>query len=439
MPPAPAQEAAALGHAHSPLRPRRNAVVATVIGNALEWFDFAAYGFMAAIIAARFFPGGDDLLSLMSAFAVFGVGFIARPLGALAFGRLGDQRGRKLALLISMPLMGLGTLIVGISPDYETIGVLAPALLVVGRLMQGFSAGGEVGNAMAFLLEWAPRNQRALYSSLQQSSAIMGTLLGSGCAALITSLLSPEDVAAWGWRLPFLFGGLVIAPLGLFLRAHVDETPVFATRSRADAAPASPVADVRSPWLLGARSVALCAAWVVAFYLYLIYLASFLPQHGGVAPAVALWANTAGLATMMVTIPLAGALSDRIGRKPPILAAAILSLIAPYPVFVMLSDAPSAAQVYLVMVGAGLLAGTFAGIVPAMLSESFPTAVRTTGVSTSFALATAVFGGFAPFIATWLISATGSPVAPAAYAIAAAAASLLALATQRETAFENLT
>jgi len=198
--------------------PRLRAVTATIFGNSLEWFDFAAYAFFATTISAHFFPPGNDLAQLMSTFAAFGIGFVARPLGALFFGRFGDEQGRKLALLVSMPLMGLGTLLIGLAPSYASIGIGAPLILLGGRLLQGFSAGGEVGNAMAFLSEWAPKNRGGLYSSLQQCSALLGTPAGSGCAAVVNNLLSPDSLSSWGWRLPFLIGGLVVAPLGWVLR-----------------------------------------------------------------------------------------------------------------------------------------------------------------------------------------------------------------------------
>lgn len=414
--------------------PRMRAVAATIFGNSLEWFDFAAYAFFATTISGHFFPPGNDLVQLMNTFAAFGLGFIARPLGALFFGRLGDDRGRRLALLISMPLMGLGTLMIGLAPSYASIGIGAPLILLGARLLQGFSAGGEVGNAMAFLSEWAPSDRRGLYTGLQQCSALLGTLAGSGCAAIVNGLLSADALSSWGWRLPFLVGGLVVAPLGWLLRKAVDETPVFERPVGADPkAGAHP-----SPWTLGAKTVALCAAWVVSFYVYLIYLPSYLAKLTGASATTALWANTAGLATMMVTIPLAGMLSDRIGRRPPLLVATVLAIVLPFPIFSYLVGGPSSFGTFAVLIGAGALCGLFAGIIPATMSEMFPTAVRTTGVSVSFGLATAVFGGFAPFISTWLISLTGSKIAPAGYLLVAGFLSLATLLSVKETAYDDL-
>ncbi len=415
---------------------RTSAVIGTTIGNVLELFDFASYAFFASIIAMHFFPAGNDFLALMSTFAVFGVGFVARPLGAVFFGRFGDSQGRKLALLISMPLMGVGTLLVGATPSYASIGILAPILLIVGRIMQGFAAGGEVGNAIAFLLEWAPKRRRGLYSSLQQCTALLGTLVGSGTAAILTTVLSSEDLHSWGWRLPFLIGGLLVAPLGLYLRRYIDETPEF---EKVAAAPSEPVtSESHSGWVQGAKALAMCGGWVVSFYIYLIYLLTFITKYAGVDPQTALWANSAGLASMMFSIPLFGAISDKVGRRPPLLIALLVSIVAPYPIFALLMDGASHAQLYLIFIGVGALTGVFAGIMPATMSEMFPTASRTTGVSISFGLATAVFGGFAPFIATWLINLTGSPLSPTYYVIAASVVSLLAILRVRETAHADL-
>jgi MHS family proline/betaine transporter-like MFS transporter len=418
----------------SRLKGRLSAVVATVVGNALEWFDFAAYAFLASIVAKHFFPDGNPVAMLMSAFAAFGVGFVARPMGAVIFGRMGDRSGRKLALLISMPLMGVGTLLVGATPSYATIGIAAPILLVLGRMMQGFAAGGEVGNAMAFLSEWAPANRRAFYSSLQQCSSLFGTLAGSGCAALLTGLMSPDDLASWGWRIPFLLGGLLIAPLGMFLRRHVDETPVFEHK------PVSVSHESRSGphWVVGLQAIGLSMAWVATFYVYLIYLPTFLTNYAGLSSATALWANTAGLAAMTVTIPLAGLLSDIVGRKPPIILGCVTALLICYPVFDYLRSGASVPVTFMMMIGFGILAGLFAGVIPAIMTELFPTAVRTTGVSVSFGLSTAIFGGFAPFIITGLIALMDSPLAPIAYLLPTALVSLVVAFRLRETAHETL-
>src|SRR5919201_2035131 len=204
----------------------RRAVTAAVVGNLLEWYDFAVYAFVATIIAKKFFPPGDEVTALLSTFLAFGLGFVARPLGGIIIGRLGDTRGRRFALLLTIMMMAVGTVMIGLLPTYETIGVLAPILLVVARLLQGFSAGGEWGSSTAFIVEWAPRGRRGLYGSSQQVSVVGGLMLGSGVAALLNTIITPADMEAWGWRVPFLLGG-ILGTVGMYMRQTVDEHPAF--------------------------------------------------------------------------------------------------------------------------------------------------------------------------------------------------------------------
>ncbi|MEO8164511.1 MAG: MFS transporter, partial [Betaproteobacteria bacterium] len=215
------------GHSnHSSRLTGRKAVTAAVMGNLLEWYDFAIYGYLATIVARNFFPKGDEMTALLSTFATFGVGFVVRPLGGILIGRLGDVRGRKTALMLTIFMMAFGTVLIGLIPTYDSIGLWAPALLVAARLLQGFAAGGEWGGSTAFIVEWAPEAKRGLYGSFQQSSLAAGLLLGSGIAALFSTVLTPQDMESWGWRIPFLLGG-ILAPVGIYMRRNIDETPAF--------------------------------------------------------------------------------------------------------------------------------------------------------------------------------------------------------------------
>src|SRR3954469_25920171 len=216
----------------------RKAVSAAVVGNVLEWYDFAVYAFVAAILARKFFPTTDEVTALLSTFLAYGLGFVARPLGGIIIGRLGDTHGRKIALLLTIFLMAAGTVLIGILPTYASIGIAAPLLLVVARLMQGFSAGGEWGGSTAYIVEWAPRGRRGWYGSFQQTSVVGGLLLGSGVAALFNTILTPEQMNDWGWRVPFLVGGL-LGPVGIYMRRTIDETPAYARVAQAKATPAS--------------------------------------------------------------------------------------------------------------------------------------------------------------------------------------------------------
>src|SRR5215469_2724623 len=220
---------------HEPTEAKiRQAVAAAIIGNVLEWYDFAVYAFVAIHISRKFFPAGDEVSALLSTFLAYGLGFVARPLGAIVIGRIGDTRGRKAALLLTILLMAVGTVLIGLLPTFEAIGYLAPVLLVVARLLQGFSAGGEWGSSTAFIVEWAPPAERGYYGSFQQTSVVAGLLLGSGVAALLNTVMTPDAMTNWGWRVPFLLGA-IIGPVGLYMRRRIDETPAYARMSAAPA------------------------------------------------------------------------------------------------------------------------------------------------------------------------------------------------------------
>lgn len=410
----------------------RRALVAAVIGNVLEWYDFAVYAYLATIIAKKFFPAGDDVVSQLSTFAAFGVGFLVRPLGGLVIGRLGDLRGRKAALVLTIMLMAAGTVLIGIIPTYERIGVVAPALLVLARVLQGFSAGGEWGTSTAFIVEWAPEAQRGWYGSFQQMSVAGGLLLGSSIAALGTTLFSAAAIDEWAWRIPFLLGGL-IGPVGMYMRRNIGETPRFRA---ADDAPAA--VNARSAWL-AARACGFTVLWTVSYYLVLTYLPTFAQKQLRLLPSEALWSTVLALAALICAVPLFGRLSDRIGRKPLLLASGVGFIVLPYPLFGwMLSDASfitfAIAQTVL-----ALTTALYSGAGPAAIAEMFPTAIRSTWMSIGYSLAVATFGGFAPFVATWLIKVTESPRSPSFYVMAAAAVSTLVVLGMKETAHEPLT
>lgn len=407
---------------------RTRAVAAAVVGNVLEWYDFAVYAFMATVIAKRFFPAHDEITSLLATFATFGVGFLIRPLGGIWIGRMGDRKGRKGALVFTIVLMAGATVAIGLMPSYDSIGVAAPILLVLARLAQGFSAGGEWGGSTAFMVEWAPPARRGLYGSLQQCSVAAGFLLGSGTAALASTLLSAQALESWGWRIPFLLGGL-LGPVGMYMRRSIDETPAF--KYATQQGPPSPVV---APWRLAARALGFTVVWTVAYYIFLTYMPTFLQQQLQLSRAAALWSNTLGLLLMLVAIAATGHLSDRIGRKPLLLAACACFVVLPYPLFALLLSGVSFAVVVLVQATFALAIALYSGPGPAAIAELFPTQIRSTWMSTGYSLAVALFGGFAPFIATWLIERSGSPLAPTYYVIAAALVSASVIVRLKETA-----
>ena len=412
---------------------RRRAIAAAVLGNVLEWYDFAVYGFMATILATRFFPADDDTTSLLATFGAFGVGFLARPLGGIVIGRLGDRRGRKTALMATIFLMAIGTVMIGLTPSYQSIGVAAPLLIVVARLIQGFSAGGEWGGSTAFIVEWADQDRRGFFGSFQQMSVAAGLLLGSGCAALIGTVLSDEAMASWGWRIPFLLGG-AIGLVGLYMRRNVGETPAY-RRAAAEPAPRGATA---SPFRLAARAFGFTIHWTVSYYIFLAYMPTFAERHLGLDRTTALWSNTLGLLVLAAAVPVMGLVSDRVGRKPLLLASCIGIAAVVYPLFGHMLGGVPLATIMAAQVLFGLLIALYSGPGPAAIAEIFPTAGRATWMSVGYSLAVAIFGGFAPFIATWLIATTGSPLAPVFYVMAAAAVTTLVILAMPETAHRRL-
>ncbi len=410
----------------------RQAVGAAVIGNVLEWYDFAVYAYLAGVIGKNFFPSDNETVQLLGAFLVFGLGFVARPLGGIVIGWIGDQKGRKVSLLLTIFLMAAGTVLIGLVPSYASIGLLGPALIVLARLMQGFSAGGEWGGSTAFIVEWAPTDRRGFFGSFQQSSVATGLLLGSGVAALTNTLLSAADVESWGWRIPFLLGGLIL-PVGIYMRSRIGETPVY-QRSREDTGPADPTSAV----VLVARAFGFTILWTVSYYIMLSYMPTFTQKYAHLGRAEALWSNTIGLLVLVVAVPLMGYISDRYGRKPLLLACCLSFIILPYPLFQLMLSGAGLGTIVAVQILFGLMIALFSGPGPAAIAEIFPTRVRSTSMSTGYSLAVAIFGGFAPYIATKLIEMTGSPISPTYYLIAAAIVSTAVIWSLRETAHEPL-
>jgi MFS transporter, MHS family, proline/betaine transporter len=409
------------------------AIWAASIGNLLEWYDFGVYAYLASLIATKFFPSSDPTASLLAAFAAYGVGFLARPLGGVVIGRLGDTKGRKAALVLTIFLMAFGTVGLGLLPSYETIGIAAPILLVALRILQGIAAGGEWGTSTAFMIEWSPPGRRGFFGSFQQVSTAGGSLLGSAIAATLTSLLSSAAMLDWGWRVPFLLGAILLL-VGVYLRQNVDETPSYEASRQATAQ--EPVV---SGLPLGALAFGFTIFWTVAYYTLLAWMPSFTQRFAGLAPSEALWSNTIGLVAMIIAVPIWGALSDRVGRRPLLMASAVSIGVLSWPLFSLMTKGGGLALVVPIQILFGILLALYSGAGPAAISEIFPTHLRSTWMSTGYSLAVAIFGGFAPFIATWLIQATGSPVSPTyLYLLPAAVISLMVIWKLRETSGTEL-
>jgi MFS transporter, MHS family, proline/betaine transporter len=409
------------------------AIWAASIGNLLEWYDFGVYAYLASLIATKFFPSTNPTAPLLAAFAAYGVGFLARPLGGVVIGRLGDTQGRKSALVLTIFLMAFGTVGLGFLPSYETIGIWAPILLVALRILQGIAAGGEWGTSTAFMIEWSPPGRRGFFGSFQQVSTAGGSLLGSAISAVLTSLLSSSAMLEWGWRVPFVLGAILLI-IGFYLRRNVGETPSFETSRRATTNEL-----VVSGAPLGALAFGFTIFWTVAYYTLLAWMPSFTQRFAGLAPSEALWSNTIGLMAMIVAIPIWGALSDKVGRRPILMASALSIGVLSWPLFSLMTKGGGLASVLLIQILFGILLALYSGAGPAAISEIFPTRLRSTWMSAGYSLAVAIFGGFAPFIATWLIQATGSPMSPTyLYLLPSALISLSVIWTLKETSTARL-
>jgi MHS family proline/betaine transporter-like MFS transporter len=400
-------------------------ILAAAAGNVLEWYDFTVYAYMAPFIAAKFFPGDDPMSGLLAVFATFGLGFVVRPLGGILIGRLGDTKGRKAALLLTILLMAAGTGGIALVPGRDAIGPLAPWLLVICRLLQGFSAGGEWGSSTAFIYEWAPKGRRAFFSSLQQSSVAGGMLLGSAIAAMLGTTLSKAQMSDYGWRLPFLLGVLIV-PVGWYLWRHVEETPDFAAPPHA---PTMTMTDIART----ARACGIIVIWTVAYYAILTYMPVFTAHYSRLGASAGLWSNALSLLVLALTIPFFGALADRVGRKPLLLAGAIGFALFTYPLFLVIVNSGAMLAVILAQIAFALMTAVYSGGAPAAVTEIFPAASRLLWMSSGYSLTVALFGGFGPYISTWLVTHTGSPLSPVLYIAACALLSLAVIARLKET------
>jgi MHS family proline/betaine transporter-like MFS transporter len=419
----------------------RRAATASFMGNFVEWFDYAAYGYLATVIALTFFPQTDTPTGLLATFAVFALSFIVRPIGGLVWGHFGDKYGRRSALSWSILIMTLSTFCIGILPTYNHIGLWAPALLLLIRLVQGFSASGEYAGASAFLAEYAPEGKRGFYTSIVPASTAAGLLFGAMFVAGMHALMTVENLHDWGWRLPFLLA----APFGLvgrYIRVHLQDSPKFLEmEQRLEAKECATHAPVRELLTVHRRAVMIgigvTCLNAVAFYLLLSYMPTYLSTEMGMSESDSFIASTVSLATYIGLIFLMGTLSDRYGRKTMLVTASVLFLLLTFPLFGMLGN-PSLLVILMIQIAFGAMLAMNDGTLPCFLAEIFPTRVRFSGFAFSFNVANAVFGGTAPFIATWLIHMTGNKMAPAWYLLAAAAVALVAMLASRETAHTAL-
>jgi MFS transporter, MHS family, proline/betaine transporter len=393
-------------------------IAAATIGNALEWFDILVYGYFATTIAAVFFPNSNQLVSLLLTFGSFGLSYIARPVGAVVLGAYADRSGRKAALALSIRLMVIGTAVLALMPSFASIGLIAPIGVFAARLLQGFAVAGEFGSSTAFMIEHSG-HRKAFFASWQfagqQAAKLLAALFGVG---LITTL-SGHQLNAWGWRIPFIFG-LLVGPVGIYIRRKVDETPEFmqSTPTR------TPVREIfvhqKMSLMLGAGLVAVGTASTY----FSIYMPTYATTRLHLAPAIG-YIVTIVLACMsMVLCPVAGHLADRVGHTRMMLPAAIVMLLSFYPIFLFITRHPSLPTLMMGLIWDALSQIAYVTAAPAVMANLFPPRVRVTGLSLSYNLGVTLFGGFAPAIFTWLTALTHNNTAPSFYLIAMALISI---------------
>ena len=408
-------------------RSRAGDIARVASGNFLEMYDFMVFGYFVGAIGAAYFPGSSETGTLLKSLATFGAGFLMRPLGAIVLGTFTDRHGRRAGLLLTLALMSVGILTLTVTPAYATIGVLAPVLVLMGRLIQGFSAGAELGNVSVYLAEIAPPGRKGFYVSWQSASQQVAVVVAALVGIALSSLLGPAQLAAWGWRVPLALGCAVI-PFLFLLRRNLRESDEFAARP----APATTREIARVLWrgraaVLG--GIALVLMTTVSFYMITAYTPTFgallhLPERDN------LWVTAGVGASNLVWLPIMGSLSDRIGRRPILIACTTLAILTAYPAMAWLAAGPSVGKLVAVELWLSALYASYNSAMVVYLTEVVPAEVRASGFSLAYSLASAV-GGFTPFIVTWLIARTGDHAVPGAWLSAAAAISLAAVLLAR--------
>jgi MFS transporter, MHS family, proline/betaine transporter len=404
----------------------RRVIAAGAIGNVLEWYDFAVYGYFAAAIGRAFFPQEDKVAQVLAAFGIFAVGFLMRPVGGALIGYIGDRFGRRAALTFSVMAMAVPTFLVGVLPGYHTLGMAAPILLTLLRMIQGLSVGGEYTTSIVFMVEHARPEQRGVIGAMAGCGAVGGILAGSATGAVLAAAMPAETLEAWGWRIPFLIG-LLVGLAGFALRRGIHEE---VSAKKLDHSPLLDTLRHHAPLLL--RLAGLSVFNSVGFYLMFVYIVSWLQFADGVAPARALEINSVSMVVLLPLMIAMGWLSDRVGRRPVMLGATAFAFVAAWPLFWLMHH-PDPALVLLGQLGFVLSVGTFIGCQPAVMVEAVPWQVRCTAIALGYNVTLGVIGGLSPLVATWLVARTANDYSPAFMIMAAAAISFLAILTFKET------
>lgn len=434
----PILDTAAAASAATPLddagraRAMRKVILAAGAGHFVEWFDFGLYGTLATVISLNFFQQGNAQAALLAAFAVFGAGFVMRPLGGLFWGSLGDRIGRRTTLATVILVTSGATVVMGLLPTYEMVGLWAPLLLVVVRLVQGFAAGGESSGATTLLAEYAPSNRRGFVSSFVDVFGFAAFVVGAGLVLIFTSTLGTDALNTWGWRVLFLLA-LPLGLAGLYLRRRLEDTPEFrAVQAKGDVAKSPLRTSLRTSW----KALLFCVGFVVikavGHWILQTFMPSYLQTDLHYTQPLSYGVTVIGLLAIAILVPIMGLLSDRIGRKPVMIAGCIGFLVLTYPTLMLMSVgnfwAATAAMVLL-----GIFMAAFDGASSAAMAELFPTNIRYGSMAIAYNFSVAIFGGITPYFATWLIASTGNTFAPAFYVMAAALITLITVLRARET------
>ncbi|CAN5478010.1 MFS transporter [soil metagenome] len=408
---------------------RRRAIWSASVGHTLEWYDFGVYAFVATNIAKQIFPSTSEAASLLATFAAFGVGFLSRPLGGIVLGWFGDRYGSKKALILSFSLMGVATLMLGLVPTYEAIGWVAPAIVVLCRLLQGLSGGGEYAASATYLVAWAPDGRRGLFGSFQQMGSAIGALLGSAMGLGLSAYLGPDAMMEWGWRVPFIAGGLVLV-VGLHLRRHAKAAPEVDV-----SIPNSPTTSpARANFLRALRLFLFGGTWAVPFYLILFYMPTFIQKVLHIEQRSALLISSIGLVVYTLLIPVAGRISDTLGRRTTIVIGGVGVAVAAMLVFPAMVESPTFQVILISQLCLNVFLVMISGPAPTTIVEMFPPR-RLAWMNGAYAIALAIFGGFAPTAVTWIINTTGSTTSPMYLLAAASIGCALVMFFSRETAF----